>query len=336
MNLNTLIADIKKKKGLKPVYLLHGEEPYFIDLISDAIEQSVLEDSQKGFDQTVLYGKDTDFSTIVNAAKRYPMMSDYQVIIVKEAQNLKWKEDELFLNYLKYPTPSTVLVIAYKYGKFDKRKKVYKEAEKVGLVYESAKLYEDKIGVWVMDQFRDAGWRIHPQASAMMAEYLGTDLAKVANEIEKLMLNVPKEREIVAQDIEHNIGISKDYNVFELNTALAKRQALKAYQIVDYFAANPKANPLVVVFGTMAGYFTKVLKYHYLPDKSPAIVAKELGVHPFFTKEYEIAARNYNRKKTMDIIHYLMNYDLKSKGMNTGPNTSSADLLKELIYKILN
>ncbi|MHC8950320.1 DNA polymerase III subunit delta [Sphingobacterium hungaricum] len=336
MDLNTLLADIKKKKGLKPVYLLHGEEPYFIDLISDAVENTLLDEAQKGFDQSILYGKETDFSTIVNAAKRYPMMSDYQVIIVKEAQNLKWKDDELFLHYLENPTPSTILVVCHKYGKFDKRKKSYKAADKAGVVFESSKLYEDKIGAWITGQFNFLGRKIHPQASAMMAEYLGTDLSKVANEIEKLVLNVPKEIEIGAADIEKNIGISKDFNVFELNTALSKRQAFKAYQIVDYFDANPKANPLVVVFGTLAGYFTKVLKYHYLPDKSPAVAAKELGVHPFFIKEYELAARNYNRKKTMDTIHLLKIYDLKSKGMHVGPNTVPGDLLKELIFKILN
>ncbi len=334
MNVNPILSDIRNKK-LKPIYLLHGEEPYFIDLISDAIENNVLEDAQKGFDQTILYGKDADIVTMVNAARRYPMLSDYQVIIVKEAQDLKWKQgEELLQQYVEHVTPTTILVLNYKYGKFDKRKKLYKLIEKVGEVVESSKLYEDKIGAWINGYVKGKGWDIHPQAAAMMAEYLGTDLSKVSNELDKLMLNVPKTQEIGAMDIERNIGISKDFNVFELNTALAKRNALKAYQIVDYFAANPKNNPLVVVLGAMGGYFTKILKYHYLTDKSSA--AKELGIHPFFLKEYELAARNYNRRKTFDIINCLKNADLCSKGMNVGSNTSTEDVLREMVFKILN
>lgn len=334
MDANTIIADIKNRK-LHPVYLLHGEEPYYIDLVSDYIEDRLLDDAQKGFDQTVFYGKDTDFSTIVNAAKRYPMMSDYQVIIVKEAQHLKWKDDALLLAYLENPMKSTVLVLAHKYAKFDKRKKLYKVAEKAGIVLESAKIYEDKVAPWIMAFVKNESRQIHPQAAAMMAEYLGNDLSKVVNELEKLMLNVPGDREISTQDIEQNIGISKDFNVFELNTALAKRDAVKAFRIVDYFAANPRNNPIQVVLGAMGGYFVKILKYHYLADKSPQSVARELGVHPFFTKEYDLAARGYNKQKVFAVIGYLRECDLKSKGVNAF-NAPHGELLKELVYKILN
>lgn len=334
MDANKILADIKDRK-LKPVYLLHGEEPYYIDLVSNYIEEHILNEAQKGFDQTVLYGKDTDFVTIVNAAKRYPMMSDYQVIIVKEAQNLKWKgDDELLLSYLENPMKNTVLVLAHKYGKFDKRKKIYKIIEKAGVVLESAKLYDDKVAPWITAYLKGRGGSVHPQAAAMMAEYLGNDLSKVVNELEKLLLNVPKGQEITVQDIESNIGISKDFNVFELNTALAKKDALKAFRIVDYFAANPRSNPVQVIFGAMGGYFVKVLKYHYLIDKSSQAVARELGVHPFFTKEYDIAARSYGKRKTFEIISYLREYDLKSKGLNA-VNLNQGDLLKELVYKIL-
>ncbi|HWK99626.1 MAG TPA: DNA polymerase III subunit delta, partial [Parapedobacter sp.] len=278
---------------------------------------------------------DTDFTTIVSAARRYPMMSDYQVIVVKEAQNLKWKEDELLVAYLENPMKSTVLVLAYKHGKFDKRRKIYKVAGKAGIVFESPKLYDDKVAPWIADYVKGKGWRIHPQAAAMMAEYLGTDLSKVVNELDKLMLNVPKEQEISIQDIERNIGISKDFNVFELTTALAKRDVEKAFRIVDYFGANPRSNPMPVILGAMGGYFIKVLKYHYLTDRSPQAVARELGVHPFFTREYDIAARTYNRRKTFDIIGHLRTYDLKSKGFNA-VNMEQGDLLKELVYKIVN
>lgn len=335
MDANRIIADIKNRK-LQPVYLLHGEEPYYIDLISDYIEQHVLEEAHRSFDQTVLYGKDTDFVTVVNAAKRYPMLGDYQVIIVKEAQGLKWKADDgALLSYLENPMRSTVLVLAYKHGKFDKRKKLYKVAEKVGVVLESAKLRDDKIASWISSYTKERGWDIHPQAAALMAEYLGSDLSKVVNELEKLMLNVPKGREISAQDIEQNIGISKDFNVFELNSALAGKNAVKAFQIVAYFAANARSNPLPVILGAMAGYFTKILRYHYLPDKSPQAAARELGVHPFFMREYETAARNYSRRKMFDIVAYLRECDLKSKGLNA-VNTEQGELLKELVYKILN
>lgn len=336
MSAQSILNDIKQRK-FKPLYLLHGEESYYIDLISDSIEKSVLSDAQKGFDQTILYGKDVDFATIVSAAKRYPMLSDYQVIIVKEAQGLKWKvNDEILEKYIENPTPTTILVFDYKYGKFDKRTKLYKSIDKKGVVFESEKLYDNKVAAWIVEELQHSGHRIHPQAAALMAEYLGTDLSKVANESQKLILNVPKEKEITVQDIEQNIGISKDFNIFELNTALGKRDTIKAIQIVDYFAANPKSNPFVLVVGSLAGYFTKLLRYHYLPDKSSSSVAKELGVHPFFTKEYDTAARNFNRRKLFDVIAVIRDYDLKSKGLNAGPNTSDRDLMREMIFKILN
>ncbi|WP_437921744.1 DNA polymerase III subunit delta [Sphingobacterium sp. LRF_L2] len=336
MSVNTILSDLKKRK-FSPVYLLHGDESYYIDLIADTLERTVLNEAQKGFDQTILYGKDTSIVTFVNAAKRYPMMSDYQLIIIKEAQDLKWKsEEELLLKYLENLTPTTILVLAYKYGKFDKRKKIYKSFEKNGVVVESAKLYENKVGEWIVEQFQSAGRSIHPQAALMMADYLGTDLSKIANEIEKLLLNVSKETEILPLHIEQNIGISKDFNVFELQSALAKRNAVKAIQIVDYFIANPKSNPLPMVIGNLGTYFTKILKYHYLPDKSPQVAAKQLGVHTFFLKEYESAARNFNRRKTFDIIHDLSSYDLKTKGLDIGPFTDSGELLRELVFKILN
>ncbi|MCA5005104.1 DNA polymerase III subunit delta [Sphingobacterium bovistauri] len=338
MKVQEILSAIKQRK-YKPLYLLHGEESYYIDVISDAIENSVLNDAQKGFDQTILYGKDVDFSTIISAAKRYPMMSDHQVIIIKEAQGLKWKGEEgveMLAKYVDNLTPTTILVFAYKYGKFDKRTKLFKAIEKAGIVFESEKLYDNKVAPWIVDEIQQQGRKIHPQAAALMAEYLGTDLSKVANEVQKLILNVPKEREISVQDIEQNIGISKDFNVFELNNALGKRDALKAIQIVDYFAANPKSNPVVLVMGTLYGYFSKVLKYHYLADKSSQSAARELGVSPFFVKDYEYAARNFNKSKLFHVMTILKDYDLKFKGLDAGPNTSDGDLLREMIFKILN
>jgi DNA polymerase-3 subunit delta len=335
-----IIKDLKTRK-YKPLYLLHGEEPYYIDLVSSYVEQKLLSDAEKGFNQTVLYGKDTDIMTVLNAAKRYPMMADYQVVLVKEAQEMKWGKDDddkkainPLLSYLENPLPSTVLVFCYKYGKFDKRKKTYKAIEKNGLVFESGTLYENKIPGWVESYITEKGYRINQQASLMLAEYLGNDLSKIANELEKLMLNVSAGQEITLENIQNNIGISKEYNVFELQTALAKKDAFKVNQIINYFEANPKANPIVLVLGNLNNFFSKILAYHYITDRSQQNLARELGVNPYFVKDYEQAARSYNLGKTVSIISFLREYDLKSKGVES--NAEDGGLMKELMFKILH
>ena len=334
MTAQEIIKDIKARK-LKPIYLFHGEESYYIDLVSDYLEQHVLSDAEKGFNQTIFYGKDTEVMTVLNAAKRYPMMSDYQLVLVKEAQELKIdKATEQFQAYCEKPLSSTILVLCHKYGKFDKRKKVYKILEKTGVVFESASIYENKVPAWIDDFVRDKGYHINPKASALLAEYLGNDLSKVANELEKLMLNVSKTQEIGTKEVQDNIGISKDYNVFELQNALARKDVFKANQIVNYFEANPKANPMVLVMGNLASYFTKILKYHYVVDKSQ--LARELGVSPYFVKDYDLAARNYNYGKTLEVISLLRAYDLKSKGVDSTGNTEHGELMRELIYKIIH
>lgn len=334
MTAQEIIKDIKARK-LKPIYLLHGEESYYIDLLSDYLEQHVLSDAEKGFNQTILYGKDTEVMTVLNAAKRYPMMSDYQLVMVKEAQELKIdKASEQFQAYCEKPLTSTILVLCHKYGKFDKRKKVYKVLEKTGVVFESASIYDNKVPAWIEDFVRDKGYHINPKASALLGEYLGNDLSKVANELEKLMLNVSKTQEIGTKEVQDNIGISKEYNVFELQNALARRDVFKANQIVNYFEANPKANPMVLVMGNLASYFTKILKYHYVVDKSQ--LARELGVNPYFVKDYDMAARNFNLGKTFEVISLLRAYDLKSKGVDSTGNTEDGELMRELIYKIIH
>ena len=342
MTAAALLNDLKARK-FRPVYLLHGEEPYYIDLYSNYIEEHLLSEAEKGFNQTVLYGRDTDIITVLNAAKRFPMMSEYQLVLVKEAQELKWgKESEdkkamdPFLAYLEKPMPSTVLVFCYKHGKFDKRKKTYKAIEKNGVVFESAAIYESKIPAWVEDFAREKAYRINPRAAALIAEYLGNDLSKIANELEKLMLNVPKGNEITVEDVQNNIGISKEYNVFELQDALAKRNVVKANQIINYFGSNPKANPIQMVLGALNTWFTKILKYHYISDKTPQTLARELGVNPYFVKDYEQAAKSFNVSQTFNVISYLREYDLKTKGLDATGNTGDADLLKELVFKILH
>ncbi|MGI4020005.1 MAG: DNA polymerase III subunit delta [Janthinobacterium lividum] len=335
-----ILKDLKNRK-LKPLYLLHGEEPFFIDEISNYIEHNLLSEAERGFNQTVFYGKDTDPMAVLNAAKRYPMMADHQVVLVKEAQDMKWGSDDdskkhinPFLAYLENPLQSTILVFCYKYARFDKRKKTYKAIEKKGLIFESAPLYENKIPAFIEQLVAAKNYKIQPQASALLAEYLGNDLSKVANELEKLMLNVAAGQEITTQHIQDNIGISKEYNVFELQTALSKKDVLKANRIINYFEANPKANPFVLLLGTLNNYFTKVLRYQYVADKSPQNLAKELGVSPFFVKDFEQAGRNFNFGKTMQVISLLREYDVKSKGVNSTAN--HGELMKELIFKILH
>ncbi|HEX7367559.1 MAG TPA: DNA polymerase III subunit delta [Pelobium sp.] len=329
-----IIKDIKVRK-LKPIYLLHGEESYYIDLISDCLEENVLSDAEKSFNQTILYGKDAEVMSVLNAAKRYPMMSDYQLVMVKEAQDLKFdKAAEQLQAYCENPLKSTILVLCYKHDKFDKRKKIYKILEKTGLIFESASIYDNKVPAWIDEFIKSKGHHINPKASALLADYLGNDLSKVANELEKLMLNVPRAQEIGLKEVQDNIGISKEYNVFELQNALARKDVFKANQIINYFEANPKANPFVVIVGNLSGWFTKILKYHYITDKSQA--PKELGVNPYFMKDYELAARNYNLGKTFEVISLLREYDLKSKGVDSTGNTEPGDLLKELVFKIVH
>jgi DNA polymerase-3 subunit delta len=340
MTADDILKDLKNRK-YKPIYLLHGEEPYFIDQVSNYAEHQLLSEAEKGFNQTVLYGKDTEIMTVLNAAKRYPMMAEYQVVLVKEAQEMKWgREDDdkksinPLLSYLENPLPSTILVFCYKYGKFDKRKKTYKAIEKNGQIFESTPLYDSKIPSWIEQFVAGKGYKIDAQASAMLAEYLGNDLSKIANEMEKLMLNVPVGQTITMQHVQDNIGISKEYNVFELQSALSRKDPFKVNQIINYFEANPKANPIVLVLSNLNNFFSKVLLYHYAKDKSPQSLARELGVSPYFIKDYEIAARNYNYAKTMQIISLLREYDLKSKGVDS--NAENGELMKELAFKILH
>lgn len=336
MPIQKLLTDITNRK-FAPIYLLHGEESYYIDLISDHIEQSVLSEAEKGFNQTILYAtRETDPSQIINTAKRYPMMSEYQLMIIKEAQNLDWdRAEELWVNYFIKPLQSTIIVLCYKYKKFDKRKKIFKAIDKVGASFESNKIYENKLGQWISNYIKDAGHTIAPDASSLMSEYLGNDLSKVVNELDKLLINVPKDREISVSDIQDNIGISKDFNVFELNKALSYGDILKANQIIDYFAANPKSNPMPVVLSSLSSYFTKILKCHYSSDRSKEGIAKAAGVHPFFAMEYQSAMRIYPDIKVFKIVRYLREYDLKSKGVNSA-TTDTGSLLKELLYKIMH
>jgi len=328
---NQLITDIKGGK-ISPIYFLMGEEAYYIDVISDFIESYVLAEEEKGFNQMVFYGKDVSIQDIVSNAKRYPMMAERQVIIVKEAQNLI-KTIEQLVDYAKNPQPTTVLVFNYKYKTLDKRKALYKVLSKAAVVFESKKIYEDKIPSWIQSFLRSKQISITPKAALMLTEFLGNDLSKIANELNKLEIVVGTQKEITPDVIEQNIGISKDFNNFELQKAIGNLDHKKAYQIVHYFAQNSKQHPFVLTISILYLYFTKLMTLHTVRDQNPGTVAKALGINPYFVNDYIAVSRNFPMKRISGVLETLRIYDTKSKGL--GANLSPKDLYNELIYNIL-
>jgi len=333
MTYNQIIKDLENK-NFKPIYFLHGEEPYYIDKITNYIVNNVLSESEKSFNQTIFYGRDTNVPTIINAAKRFPMMSSNQVVVVKEAQYLDKLEDLIY--YVEKPLKSTLLVIAYKHKKVDKRRKLFNTLKKKDFTYESTKLYDNKIPGWITNYLKERNYDITPKASLLLTEYLGSDLSKITGELEKIFITLsPDIRKIDLETIEENIGISKDFNNFELTNALSVKDILKANRIVNYFAANPKNNPTTLTISSLQSFFSKILAYHSLKNRSSALIASELKIHPFFVNEYKIASDKYGSQKIIEIISLLREYDLKTKGWgNVG--ISPGILLKELIFKILH
>ncbi len=322
-----------KKKIYHPIYFLMGEESFFIDQISDYLAENVLAKTEQDFNRHILYGKDVDAHTIITYARRFPMMANYQVVIIREAQNIKKIED--LEPYVNNPLKSTILVINYKYKTIDRRKGFAKAVAKKGILFESKKIYENKLPAWITGYLAEQQYHIEPQASAMLAEYLGADLNKVTNELNKLIISLPKNTRITPDHVEKNIGISKDFNVFELQNALGEQNVLKSNQIINYFAANPVSNPLPRTISNLYFYFMKILTYHFLEDKSQNAVASSLQVNPYFVPSYVAAAKRYPVKKVVEIMAVLREFDMKSKGLG---NVSSdmADLQKEMIYKILH
>jgi DNA polymerase-3 subunit delta len=358
MDFEKIISDLKNKV-YHPVYFLMGEEPYFIDAVANYIEKNVLDDSEKEFNQTILYGGEANILQVISEAKSYPMMSNYRVVIVKEAQNLKGiappppkggspenagakippsgdkGASSPLEAYLSNPQKSTILVFCHKYKTVDMRSSFAKTLSKKAVVMKSDTIYDYKVPKWIEGFLAEKKYSIEPQASALLTEFLGSDLSKIANELEKLFLNIPEKSKITTDHIYKYIGISKEYNNFELQAAIGKRDALKANRIINYFASNPKDNPLVMTVALLAGYFTKVMVYHYLPDKSQNNVASALKVNPFFVKDYTLAASNYSPSKTMDVISLLRQYDMRSKGFD-GNSIEDGELLKELVFRIIH
>jgi len=333
LDVKQLVTEIRKG-DLKPIYFLMGEESYYIDKISDFIEENVLDEAEKGFNQMVLYGRDVSIDDIVSNAKRYPMMAERQVVIVKEAQDLS-RTIEKLAKYAENPQPTTVLVLNYKYKKLDKRKALYKTINKVGVVFESKKLYENQVPDWIRRVLKGQGYDISPKAAQMLVEFLGTDLSKVNNELNKLKIVLPKGTQITPDHIEENIGISKDFNNFELRKAVGERNVVKANQIAKYFADNPKDNPFVVTIALLFNFYSQLLHLHGMSDKNPRSVASALKVNPYFVNEYLNAARNYPMKKVSSVIGILREFDVKGKGVGANA-VPQGDLLKELLVRIMS
>ena len=328
-----IVSDIQSG-NIKPIYFLMGEEPYYIDKISEFIEENILSEEEKGFNQMVLYGRDITIEDIVDNAKRFPMMAERQVVVIKEAQDLS-RTIENLVPYVDNLQPSTVLVLCYKYKTIDKRKKLYKAIQKVGLIYESKKLYENQIADWIRRVLQGKNYKIEAKATLMLVEFLGTDLSKISNELDKLMVVLPVNTTITPKDIEENIGISKDYNNFELRKAVGEKNVLAVNRIINHFAQNQKANPMVMTISLLNSFFTQLLIFHSLKDKSNSSVARALGINPYFVKDYTIAGKNYPMRKVSQVIGLLRDADVKSKGV--GANAIPAgDILKELLFKIIH
>ena len=358
MNYKEILTDLKRKI-YNPVYFLCGEEPYFIDKISDYIEQNILGEDEREFNQTVFYGKEVSMEQILETAKRFPMMSEYQVVIVKEAQNLKEfasragkseEEEEdnaesektpaagksnALIHYIENPQPSTILVFCHKYKKPDKRQKLGKLLSTKSVYLESDKIRDWDMPKYISGLLQEMNLKAEERVPLILTEYLGTEMSKVVNELEKLAINIPQGTEITLDHIQKNIGISKDYNVFELQDAIGKKDILKANKIIQYFNANPKDHFISMTLGFLYGYFLKVMMVHFSQDKSKFGIAKTLGVPPFVAEGYETASRNYSTAKLKSIFGYLREADIRSKGIDN-QNTDSGELQRELIFKILH
>jgi DNA polymerase III subunit delta len=334
----SVIKELKNGK-YAPVYFLQGEEPYYIDLISDYIEKNCLQDTEKSFNQTILYGKDASVNIILQNAKRFPMMSERQVVIVKEAQEVsdfgKEKTDEFLTAYIQKPLPSTVLVFCYKYKTLDARKKLTKEIDKHCVLVNSKKLYDNELPAWINSYYSEKKYKITPKACNMLADYIGNNLSRIANETEKLLINIKAGEEINEDLIEKYVGISKEFNVFELQKALGKKDVYKANQIINYFESNPKNNPIIPIISLLFSFFSKLLLVHGADDKSESGLARVLGVNPYFAKDYSQAARVYSAQKVAEIIHDLRKADLMSKGIDN-ISATEGQILKELVFKILH
>jgi DNA polymerase-3 subunit delta len=321
-----------KTKIYHPVYFFTGDESFYIDLITQYVEKNILDEMEKEFNFSVFYGLDSNVYDIIGACKRFPMMSEFQVIIVKEAQNLK--EIEKFESYLDNPVKSTILVFNYK-KKPDERKTFFKKLKTKSVYFSSEKIKDYKLADWVFEAGRELKINLNPKMAHKLGEYLGNDLSKIMNELEKLKIRYPENPEITDDIISENIGISKEFNIFELQNALGEKNILVSNRIANFFGANEKSIPIQQVLPNLNSFFSKIFVLHFLKDKSEKSVASALRIHPFLVKDYIKYARNYDTHKLRRIIGYILDADLKSKGVNT-TGEGSGEILKELVFKILH
>lgn len=334
-----LISDLKAGH-FAPIYLLTGEENYYIDLVSDFFEEHIVSDDFKDFAQTIFYGRDVTMEDVIERASTMPMLSPIQLVMVKEAQDIGKSKNksvadwDSLIRYLNNPQPSTVLVLCYRHTKMDKRTKAYKAISEKGVIYERNKMYDNEIPGWISNIVAQRGYRITERAAVLMAESIGNNLSKIVNELSKIYITLPAGSTINEEIIEYNVGISKDYNVFELQNAIGRRDVERCNRIVNYFAANPKDNPIQMVLPSLYGFFIKVMLFHQEPDKK--LAAQKMGINPFFMKDYEVAARNYTLGKLASCIGYLHETDLRSKGVRNTGTTTDGELLKELVFKIIH
>ncbi|HEX2534434.1 MAG TPA: DNA polymerase III subunit delta [Chitinophagaceae bacterium] len=326
------ILDALKKKQYRPVYWLEGEEEFFIDQVVQYAEDQILSESEAGFNLTVFYGRDADWASVINACRRYPMFSERQVVILKEAQSMR--DIDKLEGYIDKPLSSTILVVAYKHKKVDGRTRLAKIIKEKGVVLTTKKLYENELPDWTGALVRSKGLSITQRALLLLIDHIGNDLSRLSNEIDKLALNLGKRKEINEDDIEQFVGVSKEFNVFELQHALASRDLYKAIRIVQYFEANPKAGPLQLIFPSLYNFFSKVLMIYTVPSREEKVIAQAIGVHSFFVKDYLQAATRYSFEGVEKIILLLHTYNLRSIGIDDA-GTEDALLLKEMIVKIM-
>jgi len=321
-----------KKKNFKPVYLFEGEESYFIDLLTDYAENKILSESEASFNLTVFYGKDANWVDIINASMRYPMFADRQVVILKEAQQMR--DLDKLSQYVDKPLSSTIFIISHKEKKLDGRTTLGKLIKEKGEIISTKKMYENQLPEWTSDLVQSKGYSIAPKALALLIEHIGNDLSRIENEIDKMLVNLENRKTISEDDIEKYVGISKEYNSFELQGALAKKNLSKAIQIINYFEANPKAAPIQLILPTLYNLFSKTYMIFGQQATDEKLVAANIGVNPFFVKDYMLTAKNYGFNGTENALMLLHHYNLRSVGVND-MGTSDASLLKEMVVKIM-
>ncbi len=334
--LEQILKNIKNKDFL-PIYFFHGEEAYFIDAAVKSLENDVLTEDERAFNQTVVYGKDTNYNEILALARQYPMMGDKQLIIVKEAQDLKLNEEEskILESYAENPVDSTILVLAHKHKKVDSRKKVFKTLLSKKMLFHSEPVKDYQLAKWIEEEAKLDAIPLAPGISQLLADYLGNDLSRISNELQKLKLVLKSGEVLDGKLVETHIGISKEFNVFELQKALGKKDSNNAFKIAFYMGKNPKTNPIVMTIGNLYNFFSNVVMYHTVAGQSQGVIASELGINPYFVKDYAEAARLYPLKHATRTISVLREMDLKSKGLGA-VNMDESELLKEMVYKILN